>query len=120
MSKQPWLFCEAITQMRQEGSPASSGRGVQPLPGAEFILTGLHVSPGRRETLYYLIGNLIFFFFYFFLWGWLKDVQGTWTLLGAGLIRAKNSPTFLGSRPETTSLALKSWATLNYPNFFGF
>lgn len=87
MSKQPWLFCEIITQMRQEGSPASSRSRVHPhrSPCVTWMKRN-SVLPDRK---------LIFFFF--FLWGWLKDVQGAWTLLGAGLIKAKNSPASLGS-----------------------
>lgn len=30
MSKQPWVSCEVITQMRREGSPASSRSRVHP------------------------------------------------------------------------------------------
>lgn len=55
MSKQPWLFCEVITQMRQEGSPASSRSRVHPHRSPCVTWTKRNSVLPDRE--------LIFFFF---------------------------------------------------------
>lgn len=93
MSKQPWVSCEVITQMRREGSPASSRSRVHPHRSPCVIWT-------KRSSV--LPDRELFFFFSFSGDGSKTCVRGTWTLLGAGLSIDKNSPASLG-RSETAS-----------------
>lgn len=86
MSKQPWVSCEVITQMRREGSPASSRSRVHPHRSPCVIWT-------KRSSV---LPDRELFFFFFFLWGWLKDVRaGHLDIAGSWSQYRQEQPSFL-------------------------